>query len=162
MDKEQAVFEQLTLSDFKNWSSSTLKTFNNYTIIMTNNSDKIRISCVVFLSLLLIFEFTQQAALVNFMFYLDIFKILKILFRTFRRKNLLPRKLKIAQCKQPQLVKPSLIKLHIQILWNSFTTDNRFLLTPSQSLPWKQENLPPAPLDTSTTALVCIFSSILN
>ena len=42
MDQEQAVFEQLISSDFKKWSSITLKTFNNY-IIMTNNSDKIRI-----------------------------------------------------------------------------------------------------------------------
>ena len=34
-DKEQAVFEQLNLSDFKKWISIALKTFNNYTIIMT-------------------------------------------------------------------------------------------------------------------------------
>ena len=44
IDKEQAVFEQLTLSDFKKWSFTALKTFNNYTIIKTNNSYKIRIS----------------------------------------------------------------------------------------------------------------------
>ena len=43
IDKEQAVFEQLTLSDFRKRSSTVLKTFNNYTIIMTNNSYKIRI-----------------------------------------------------------------------------------------------------------------------
>ena len=43
MDTEQAVFKQFTLSDSKKWSSTTLKTFNIYTI-MTNNSDKIRIS----------------------------------------------------------------------------------------------------------------------
>ena len=43
MDKEQAVFKQFTLSDSKKWSSTALKTFNIYTI-MTNNSDKIRIS----------------------------------------------------------------------------------------------------------------------
>ena len=43
MDKEQAVFEQLTLGDFKKWSSTTLKTFNNYAIMITNNRDKIRI-----------------------------------------------------------------------------------------------------------------------
>ena len=43
IDKEQAVFEQLTLRDFKKWSSS-VKTFNNYTITMTNNNDKIKIS----------------------------------------------------------------------------------------------------------------------
>ena len=44
MDKEQALFEQLTLSDFKKWSSLASKTFNNYTIAMTNNSVKIRTS----------------------------------------------------------------------------------------------------------------------
>ena len=33
-----------------------------------------------------------------------------------------------------------MIKFHIQILWYSFTRDNRFLLTSSQSLPEKQEN----------------------
>ena len=37
MDKEQAVFEQLILSDFKKWSSTAVETFNNYTIIITNN-----------------------------------------------------------------------------------------------------------------------------
>ena len=31
-------------------------------------------------------------------------------------------------------------KFHIQILWYSFTRDNRFLLTPFQSLSGKQEN----------------------
>ena len=39
---------------------------------MTNNSDKITIS-VMFLSLLLIFELIQQAALMNFMLFLNIF-----------------------------------------------------------------------------------------
>ena len=44
MDEEdQAVIEQLTLSNFKKWSFTALKTFNNYTIIMTNNSDIVRI-----------------------------------------------------------------------------------------------------------------------
>ena len=36
MDEEQAVFEQLTLSDFNMWSSKVLKTFNDYSIIMTD------------------------------------------------------------------------------------------------------------------------------
>ena len=45
MDEEQAVFEQLTLSDFKKCSSTALRTFNNSTIIMTNKSGKIRIVC---------------------------------------------------------------------------------------------------------------------
>ena len=44
MDKEQALSEQLTLSDFEKWSSAALKAFNNYTIIMTSSSDKIRTS----------------------------------------------------------------------------------------------------------------------
>ena len=64
MGKEQPVCEQLTLSDFKKWSSTALKTFKN-------------IMSVVFLSLLLIFELIQQAALMNFMLYLNIFKTLK-------------------------------------------------------------------------------------
>ena len=44
MDKVQAVFQHLTLTNFKKWSATALKAFNIYTIIMTNNSDKIRIS----------------------------------------------------------------------------------------------------------------------
>ena len=51
-------------------------------------------------------------------------------------------------------------KFHFQILWYSFTWDNRFLVTPS--LISYRKILPPAPLDTSATALVCIFSPILN
>ena len=43
MDKEQDEFDELTLSDFKEWGSTTLKTFNNYTIMKTSNSGKIRI-----------------------------------------------------------------------------------------------------------------------
>ena len=42
MDKEQAVFEPF-LSDFKKWSSSTLRPFNDSTIIKSNNSGKIKI-----------------------------------------------------------------------------------------------------------------------
>ena len=34
--------QQLTLSNFKEWSSTALMTFNNYSIIMTKNSHKIR------------------------------------------------------------------------------------------------------------------------
>ena len=41
MDREQAVFELLILSDFTKWIFITLKAFNNYAVIMTNNSDKI-------------------------------------------------------------------------------------------------------------------------
>ena len=41
MDEKQAVFEQLTLNDFKKWSSTAFKTFSNYPIIMNNNRDNI-------------------------------------------------------------------------------------------------------------------------
>ena len=44
MDEELTLREQLSLSDFKKWSSTTFKTLNNYTIIIINNSDKTRIS----------------------------------------------------------------------------------------------------------------------
>ena len=39
MDEEQAVLEQLTLNDFKKWSSTAFKTFNNYPTIMNNKCD---------------------------------------------------------------------------------------------------------------------------
>ena len=53
-------------------------------------------------------------------------------------------------------------KFHIEIFRYSFTRDKKFLLTPSHFLPGKQEKIPLTPLNTLTTALVCIFSSILN
>ena len=45
MDEEQALLEQLTLSDMKMWSFTALKTFNNYNII-TSNIDNKRASSV--------------------------------------------------------------------------------------------------------------------
>ena len=80
MAEGKAVFEQLTSSNFKKQSSTALRTFNNSTMIITNNSDKVRISWVVFLFLWLIFELIQQAFLVNFMLFLNIFKIWKTPF----------------------------------------------------------------------------------
>ena len=46
IDKKQAEFEQSTLSDSKKWSSTELKTFNNYPIIMNNNNENIWISWI--------------------------------------------------------------------------------------------------------------------
>ena len=89
-------------------------------MMMTNNSGKIRILRVVFLSLLLIFELIQQVALVNLMSFLNILKILIISFWTFWRKNCISlglwasfswkscKAFRIALCKQPRLVKPCL------------------------------------------------------
>ena len=42
MDEEQGVIEQLISSNVKMWSSSTLKNFNNYSIIVANNCDNIK------------------------------------------------------------------------------------------------------------------------
>ena len=102
-------------------SSTPLKTFNNYTMIMTNNSGKIIMLWVwCFCLCCLYFWVKQKSALVNFMLFLNIFKILKISFWTFWRKNCISVALRalfswkpciafrIAQCKQPQLVKPCL------------------------------------------------------
>ena len=87
---------------------------------MTNNSDKIRILILMVLSLLLIFELIQQAALVNSMLFLNILKILKFSFWTCWEKNGISLDLwdlfswkpckafRIAQCKQPRLLKPCL------------------------------------------------------
>ena len=44
MDEGQAVFEQLTLNELKIWSSTTLKNFNNYSLIMTKIGDNLKIS----------------------------------------------------------------------------------------------------------------------
>ena len=75
------------------------------------------IMSVVFSSLLLIFELIQQAALVNFMLFLNIFKILKISCWSFWRKSCISlvlwaffsikpcKAFRVAQCKQPRLLR---------------------------------------------------------
>ena len=50
----------------------------------------------------------------------------------------------------------------MQIPWYSFIKEIRFLLTLSQSLPGKQENLSSSVSRHVNNVLVCIFSSILN
>lgn len=44
MNRMHEMFEQLTSSNIKIWSSTALKTFDNYFIIIPNNSVNIRIS----------------------------------------------------------------------------------------------------------------------
>ena len=44
MDEEQTVFRQFAFRKFKTWSSITSKTFNNYSMLMTDNSDNLEIS----------------------------------------------------------------------------------------------------------------------
>ena len=118
---------------------------------------------VVFLSLQLIFELIQQAALVKFIFVFKHFQDLGNLIL-----NILQEKLHISclvSFVQTATISKAMIKFQskfdVQILQYSITRDNRFLLSPSLSFQGKQETFPPAPLDTSATALVCIFSSIL-
>ena len=119
---------------------------------MTNNSDM----SVVFLSLLHNLQLTQQAALVNSMLFLNIFKILKMSFWHFEGKiaYILPfglfffikscKAFRIAQSKWPQLVKPCFDS----DLYFTFKTSGRancFLQSPSHSISGKQGNPPPSP-----------------
>ena len=62
---------------FFDGESPTLKTFNNYTIIMTNKVTKLEYYESG------VFELIQQVALVNLMLFSNILKILKISFGTF-------------------------------------------------------------------------------
>ena len=43
MDQDEPVLEQLNLSNFNMLSSLVLRAFNNYSIIMSNNTNNIRI-----------------------------------------------------------------------------------------------------------------------
>ena len=91
VDEEQAVFEQLTLNDFKMWSWTVFKTFNNYSIIMKNSTYKIRISGVW---LCCYFWVNATGCSVEFYIFLDHF-LHRGLF------SLKPQKvLRIAQCEQ--------------------------------------------------------------
>ena len=131
---------------------------------MTNNSDKIRILLLMVLSLLLIFELIQQAALVNFMLFLNILKILKFSFWTCWGKNGISLDLwdlfswkpckasRIAQCKQPRLLKPC---LNSDLYFISKTSGTALIETivlykPLYSLSLvNRKTLPPALPDTS-------------
>ena len=53
IDEAQAVIEQLIVSDSKKSGSTALKTFNNYTVKITKNSDKIGMWCFRLCSLFL-------------------------------------------------------------------------------------------------------------
>ena len=88
MVRRKALLEQLTSSGFKKWSSTTLQAFNNCTIMITNNSDIIRLSIsVMLLSLLLIFELIQQAASGEFHVALKHFQNLKNLILNIMKEN---------------------------------------------------------------------------
>ena len=116
---------------------------------------------VAFLSLLLIFELIHQAPLMNFILYIKFFKMLNISKEKLHISSLLRF---WNNTVQTATISKSMIKFwskfHFQILCYRFNWDNRFLLNPS--LISHRKILPPPPLDTSTTALVCIFSPILN
>ena len=126
------------------------------------------------MSLLLIFEMIQQAALVKFMYFLSISKISeKRHFEHYEREIDSPCSLfffflkshkafRIAPCKQSWL---NFVKTRLNFdLSFEFKSSGTVLLEiiVSSNNPIPQENTHPAPLETSTAALVCIFSSILN
>ena len=79
MVEEQAVFEQLTLNDFKMWKSTVLKTFNNYSITMSNIRRNLRI-----LMMVVLFPWLLISELIQLMF-LNILKISKVCFKDFER-----------------------------------------------------------------------------
>ena len=125
--------------------------------------------------LLRIFELIHQTTLVNFMFFLNIVKILKVSFWTFWRKICISLDLwalffwklckafRVAQCKQLRFLKSFKFWsiFHIQNLWYSFTRDNSFLQTLT-SLSQKNPSTNTSRHINNITALVCIFSLILN
>ena len=95
-----------------------------------------------------ILELFQRTALLNFMLFLNILKTWRIQF--FSPWN------NVKGLEQPKLLKLWLnFDLHFRFKYSLQETSS--LLPPTQSPPWKS-----FPLDTSTTALVCIVSSILN
>ena len=71
-----SCFWTVSFSDFEKWRNAALKTFNNYTRVMTSNSDKIRILWVVFLSVTY-FWVNSSGALVKFIFKIILKQILK-------------------------------------------------------------------------------------
>ena len=123
---------------------------------------------MTFLSLMLIFELIQLAALVNFMLHLSILKILKISFWTFLKKSCISLDLwanlswklykafRIAECKQPRLGKPCLIS-DLYFISKTFCTDLIEAIVSYKLLSsLSQENrkaLFPALLGTSTIKL---------
>ena len=127
MDEEKTVFTV----NFK-WlqevgSTTSLKTFNNYTIIIINNMTKKKIFWVKCFCLCCLF-----LSQFNWLLWW-IFKVLKISFWTFWRKNCISLNLwalfiiklckafRIAQCKQPRLVKPCL-NSDIYVIFQTFGT----------------------------------------
>ena len=107
----------------------------------------------------------------NFMLFLIIFKIYKILLWTFWRKNCISLDLQahfsLKPCKAFRTVQTATISkamfkfwstFHIQNHWYRVTRDNNFLQSTSQFLLEMQENPPPpSSLDTSARALIFIF-----
>ena len=72
MNENKGIFEQLTLSNFKIRSATESKTFNNYSIIMTNVTDNKEYVGN--------FWVNPKGCLGEFMFFLNILKISKISF----------------------------------------------------------------------------------
>ena len=89
MGKEQSVCEQFTLRDFKKGSSTALKTFIYDTIIITNNSDKIKISWASWICFCLCCLFWVNSTGCSGEFHVAFkrFQILEILILNFWNKK---------------------------------------------------------------------------
>ena len=107
------LFFEATLSNFKLWSSTVSETFNNYSTVRANNTDNTIICRVFCCEFICYFLRIHQAALVNFMLFLNILKISIISMWKFSKINwrsltLWPfatlksyyKALRIAQCKR--------------------------------------------------------------
>ena len=152
---------------FLEGESQTLKTFNNCTIIMTKNSDKIRILWVwcFCLSCLFLSWFSRLLWWISCSF--QTFKNLeKLIWNILKKKLRIPwlkgffswqrcKVFRIAQCKQPRLGKPY---LNSDLYFISKTSGTALLETIVSYKPLPSTSL----YIDNITAFMCIFSSILN
>ena len=131
----------------------------------------------VFLPLLLIFESIQQTALMSFVLFLNILKVLKISFSTLENCISLDlwtlfywklcKAFRIAQCKQQRLVKPCL-NSDLYFIFKISGIALLEIIVSEKPLPsLSQEKKKSLSASTSRhfqnlIALMCIFSSILN
>ena len=152
---------------FLEGESQTLKTFNNCTIIMTKNSDKIRILWVWCFVSLAYFWVDSAGCSGEFHVVSKHFKNLeKLIWNILKKKLRIPwlkgffswqrcKVFRIAQCKQPRLGKPY---LNSDLYFISKTSGTALLETIVSYKPLPSTSL----YIDNITAFMCIFSSILN
>ena len=140
---------------FLEGESPTLKTFNNYTIIMTNNSDKIGILWAWCFCLCCLFLVNSAGCSGEFHVVFKHFENLENFIWNILKKTLrIPWRVRFSPLKTVQSFQNSTVQIatinkamfkfwsifHIPNLWYSLTRDNSFLQIPSQSLTGKQKS----------------------